>query len=91
MRMSARLLNSSAARCSGVPVPPEEKLNAPGFCRASAMKSLTVFAGTLACSTRMYCAVASSVTGARSRSMLNASLYSAGLTVSIVANPRNTV
>ena len=39
--MPAMLLNSSAAKCVALPVPPEENSNSPGFAFASAMSSLT--------------------------------------------------
>ena len=47
MSIFATCLNTSPARYEVLAVPAEEKLSAPGFCRASAMKSEMVLAWQL--------------------------------------------
>ncbi len=68
--MPAVLLKSSPARCEATPVPPDAKLNAPGFTFASAMSSCTFFAASDGCVTRMKGVKPTSVMGAKSRSKL---------------------
>lgn len=60
-------LNISIARCAPPPLPDVPELSCPGFALASAMNSLSVFAGSAACTVTRYGVTAASVIGAKSR------------------------
>ena len=60
-------LNISPDRCCELPLPEDEKVSWPGLCRASAISSCTVLAGTDGCTTRTFETVPTMVTGAKSR------------------------
>src|SRR5829696_3337408 len=59
-------LNNSPARWPGAPAPLEENVSAPRLAFASAINSLTVFAGTEGCSASTFGTVATAVIGAKS-------------------------
>ena len=54
IRVPARLLNSSPARCGELPAPEDAMLSCPGFSFASAMRSFNVFTGTEGCTTTTF-------------------------------------
>ena len=59
-------MNSSADMWPDVPDPGEAKFRVPGFARARATSSPTLFAGTEGCTSRMFGTVTSRLTGAKS-------------------------
>src|SRR5688500_2406153 len=60
------IFKSSPARCWELPLPDEEKLSLPGFFFATAMNSLTVFAGYDGWTSRRFGLVAKTAIGAKS-------------------------
>ena len=54
MSVFVMLLKSSKERCGDVPTPVVPYSSLPGLAFASAMNSLSVFAGTLGCTTSMF-------------------------------------
>ena len=68
MSMPADALNNSPPRCDDVPLPAEGNSSWPGRRFASAMTSLTVFAGSAGCTTMSSGAEEIRITGARSLS-----------------------
>ncbi len=60
------VLNISPEMCCEVPLPADPKLSWLGRLFASAMNSLTFFAGSVACTTSMFGCVASIVIGLKS-------------------------
>ena len=65
----ASILNSSPAGYASVPAPPEPKLSLPGSAFATRIRSCTDFTGTPGYTTRSCGAVATMLTGAKSRSV----------------------
>ena len=67
MRTFAMVLKSSPARWLTVPVPDDAKLSLPGCALASAINSLTDFAGTAGCTRTISGTIAVCTTGEKSR------------------------
>ena len=59
--------NNSGARFAAPPLPDEAYVSRPGCVFARAISSLTDFAGSEGCTTRMFAELTSTATGVRSR------------------------
>ena len=81
MRRPARWTKCSAAMCVMLPWPAEAKLSVPGFARASAISSGSVFAGSFGLTTTTIGPCDSCTTGVMSATGSKRILYSAGLMV----------